>query len=309
MPNPLVSIALCTYNGERFLSQQLDSLLAQSSYKDIEIIAVDDCSTDNTWSILQEYAGKDERLVPYKNENNLGHTLNFEKAISLCKGEYIALSDQDDIWETDKIASLMENVGDAVLIYHDSDFIDEQGQRIGNNSMASKHRMYHDESCLPVILGNNIHGHAMLFAGKLKDHLFPFDKGFSHDWAIAFAAFNLGSVKYLDNILVHYRQHQYAVTDFLEQRKEGAHSPKHGLERLGVSSAWLHYCLTFKHKKEPEITNTACRLFIDLMNGKNKFKCFLFMLKHFDLAFYTMNHKKRGYFSKVNFVRKLVFGQ
>ena len=306
MLNPLVSIALCTYNGDRFLSQQLDSLLAQS-YKDIEIIAVDDCSTDNTWGILQEYVSRDNRLKPYKNEHNLGHTLNFEKAISLCKGVYITLSDQDDIWETDKIESLMENIGEAILIYHNSDFIDEQGQRIGDRSMASKHRMYDGESCLPVIIGNNIHGHAMLFAGKLKDHLFPFDKDFSHDWAIAFAAFNLGPVKYLDKILVHYRQHRSAVTDFLEQRKGGARTPKHGLERIGVSTAWLHYCLSFKSKKEPEITNTACKLFLDLMGGKNKFQCFLFMIKHFDLLFYTMNNKKRGLFSKLNFVRKLCY--
>lgn len=306
MPDPLVSIAVCTYNGDRFLSEQLDSLLAQS-YNNIEIIVTDDCSTDNTWGILQDYAGKDARLKHHINEHNLGHTLNFEKAISLCKGEYIALSDQDDIWETDKIATLMKNVGDAMLIYHNSDFIDEQDQRIGNSSMASKHRMYDGESCLPVILGNNIHGHAMLFSGKLKDHLFPFDKGFSHDWAIAFAAFNLGSVKYLDKILVHYRQHQYAVTDFLEQRKKGAHASKHGLERLGVSAVWLKYCLDFKDKKEAEITNRACQLFLDLMCGKNKFQCFLFMLKHFDLLFYTVNQRKRGFFSKLNFARKLCY--
>lgn len=306
MSNPLVSIALCTYNGERFLSEQLDSILAQS-YKNIEVIATDDCSSDNTWGILQEYANKDKRLMPYKNEQNLGHTLNFEKAISLSKGEYVAPSDQDDIWERDKIATLIENVGDAALIYHNSDFIDEQGQRIGNSSLVSNHRIYDGESCLPVILGNNIHGHTMLFSGKLKDYLFPFDKGFSHDWAIAFAAFNLGSVKYLDKILVHYRQHQNAVTDFLEYRKDKEHLSKHGLERLGANAAWLHYCLNFKPKKQPEITNTACKLFLDLMNGKNKFQCFLFMLKYFDLLFYTMNHKKRGFFSKLNFVRKLCY--
>ena len=306
MPNPLVSIALCTYNGERFLSEQLDSLLGQS-YKNIEILAIDDCSSDKTWSILQEYANKHERVKPYRNEYNLGHTLNFGKAISLCKGEYIALSDQDDIWETDKIASLIENVGDVVLIYHDSDFIDERGKRIGGRSMASNHYMYDGESSLPIILGNNIHGHTMLLASKLKDYLFPFDKDFSHDWAIAFAAFNLGSVKYLDKILVHYRQHQYAVTDFLEQRKDRPGSIKQGLERLGVSTAWLQYCLDFEPKTEPEITDIACKFFLDLMNGKNKFQCFLFMIRHFDMLFCTMNQKKRGFFNKLNFARKLCY--
>lgn len=305
--NPLVSIALCTYNGERYLSMQLDSLLEQS-HKKIEIIAVDDCSTDNTWKILQDYAGKDSRLHPYKNNQNLGHTLNFEKAISLCMGEYIALSDQDDIWETDKIKSLVEKTSDAVLIYHDSDFMDEHGKRIGNNSMSSTHRMYSGENCLPVILANCIHGHAMLFHSKLKDYLFPFDKKLSHDWAIAYAALNAGSIKYIDKVLVHYRQHPYAITDFLERRDGGAVADKvRGLGRLGVNSVWLRYCLSFKHKKDPAIINTACNLFLDLMNDRNKFKCFLFMIKYFDLLFYTMGSKNRGFISKVNFVRKLCY--
>jgi len=305
--NPLVSIALCTYNGERFLSQQLDSILTQS-YRNIEIVAVDDCSTDNTWNILQDYRTKDNRLQPYKNEHNLGHTLNFEKAMMMCKGEYIALSDQDDIWETDKIKCLIENISDAVLAYHDSDFIDEHNKRIGSNSMSSTHRMYAGGNCLPVILANCIHGHAMLFHSRLKDDLFPFDKEFSHDWAIAYAALNAGSIKYIDKVLVHYRQHPYAITDFLERRDGEAGADKvRGLGRLGVNSVWLRYCLNFKHKKDPAIANTACNLFLNLMNGRNKFKCFLFMIKYFDLLFYTMGNKDRRFISKVNFVRKLCY--
>ena len=126
-----VSVAIPVYNSAKQLAVTLDSLAHQTMpASDFEIICVNDCSTDNTWSILQQYADKDERVKPYRNEYNLGHTLNFGKAISLCKGEYIALSDQDDIWETDKIASLIENVGDVVLIYHDSDFIGERCKRI-----------------------------------------------------------------------------------------------------------------------------------------------------------------------------------
>src|ERR1700761_5678732 len=100
MSNSLVSIALCTYNGEQFIDSQLDSILAQS-YPNIEIIAVDDCSTDATWEVLQDYAQKDKRVRACRNEHNLGHTLNFQKAIALATGEYIALCDQDDIWVAD----------------------------------------------------------------------------------------------------------------------------------------------------------------------------------------------------------------
>ena len=305
--NPLVSIALCTYNGEKFLAKQLDSLLSQQ-YENIEIIAVDDCSTDTSWDILQTYARMDTRLHIYKNEYNLGHTCNFEKAIKLCTGNYIALADQDDIWEQDKIQILVQSIGDNVMIYHNSDFIDEQDKRIGNSAMASQNRMYDGESSLPVILANCIHGHAVLFDSKLKEYLFPFSKNFSHDWAIVFAAFNTGSVKYINSVLVHYRQHQNSITDFLERGKKVTLAKKGGnLAWLPVNKDWLNYCLNFKYKKEPYLIDEACVLFSEVINGKSKFRCFIFMMKYFDLLFYTMGYKRRGFLSKVNFVRKLCF--
>src|SRR5476649_2579474 len=95
---PLVSIALCTYNGARFLSQQLDTLVNQT-YRPIEIIVVDDCSTDDTFAILTEYAGRYPNFKIYRNDVKLGFTANFEKAVKLCTGDLIALCDQDDLWD------------------------------------------------------------------------------------------------------------------------------------------------------------------------------------------------------------------
>src|SRR3569833_676088 len=138
---PLVSIALCTYNGQEFLSPQLDSLLSQDYYN-IEIVVIDDCSTDNTWHILQQYANEDKRVKLHRNERNIGNIHNFERAIKLCKDELIALADQDDIWESVKIKTLAEAIGDNILVYHNSDFIDEKDRRIGDVTMASRFRMY-----------------------------------------------------------------------------------------------------------------------------------------------------------------------
>jgi glycosyltransferase involved in cell wall biosynthesis len=304
---PLVSIALCTYNGSKYLSLQLDTLINQT-YNNIEIIAVDDCSTDDTRDVLNGYALKDNRVKLYCNELNIGYTRNFEKAIELCNGDYITLCDQDDLWEVDKIEVMMASVGEHIMVYHDSDFIDEHGNRIGHDTMASKHRMYDGNSCLPVIIGNTIHGYAILFNSKLKQYLRPFDGKFSHDWAIVFAAFNIGSVKYVNKVLVHYRQHQNAQTDFLEQRKKNTSSRGNkNLQRLPVTADWLNYCLKFEHKKEPDLINKACKLFLDLMKGKNRYRCFIFMMKHFHLLFYSMSNKRRGFFSRVNFVRKLCY--
>src|SRR5690606_18169426 len=108
-------IALCTYNGGKYLIEQLDSLVKQD-YPNIEIIIVDDCSKDTTLSILNSYSLHYPNIKIHVNENNLGYKKNFEKAIQLCNGEYIALSDQDDIWKLDKISKLINSIEKSVLI-------------------------------------------------------------------------------------------------------------------------------------------------------------------------------------------------
>ncbi len=83
---PLVSIALCTYNGAEYLPGQLDTLVNQT-YKAIEIVVVDDCSTDETFTILTNYAAKYPQFKLYRNKSNLGFATNFERAVILCEGE------------------------------------------------------------------------------------------------------------------------------------------------------------------------------------------------------------------------------
>lgn len=98
-----VSVALCTYNGENYLHEQIDSILNQTVQVD-EIVICDDGSNDKTIEILFEYQKKHPDFFKvYQNENNLGFIKNFEKAINLCKNEIIIISDQDDIWEKDKV--------------------------------------------------------------------------------------------------------------------------------------------------------------------------------------------------------------
>src|ERR1700748_3070750 len=94
---PLVSVAMCTYNGEKYIRQQLDSILNQT-WRNLEIVIVDDGSSDDTFAIISEYAEKDSRIKCFKNEVNLGFNKNFEHAVELTTGDYIAISDQDDIW-------------------------------------------------------------------------------------------------------------------------------------------------------------------------------------------------------------------
>ena len=116
---PRVSIALATYNGEKYLSEQLDSFLHQSLLPD-EIVVCDDASSDGTLKILEAFKQKAPFSVKiFRNDTNLGYVRNFEKALTLCKGNVIFLSDQDDVWFHDKIEVLVnhlsENLGCHLL--------------------------------------------------------------------------------------------------------------------------------------------------------------------------------------------------
>ena|SRR5687768_13043207 len=103
----LVSVVMCTYNGGKFLQQQVDSILAQT-YRNIELLIVDDTSSDNTVQLLEEYRKKDSRIRYVVNPANLGYNKNFEIAFGLARGNYIAPSDQDDIWKANKIEIMMK---------------------------------------------------------------------------------------------------------------------------------------------------------------------------------------------------------
>ena len=303
---PLVSVALCTYNGEKFLRKQLDSLLAQG-YKNIEIIIVDDQSHDNTWSIIQEYAEKDKRIFAYQNKLNIGYIRNFEKAILLCRGDYIALADQDDIWENQKIQVLVDSIGDNILVYHNSDFIDADDKRIGDLTMASKYRMYEGNSCLPFIVSNCVSGHAAMFKKELTEYLFPFNNENCHDWWIAYVAFNVGNVKFVDQVLVHYRQHPETVTDSLRLQPQKKQKKKSkNIDRIAVNLKWVNYLSNFRYNKESGVIKKAYESFANLRQGKHRARVALFLIRHYDDLFYIFG-KRRGFFSKVNFVRKICY--
>lgn len=137
---PLISIAIATYNGEKYLKEQLDSIYAQT-YKNIEVVVTDDCSTDKTVEILDKYA-KTHGLKYFVNEKNLGFVKNFEKAMTLCKGKFVALADQDDIWEKNKIQILYGHIGDSLLIHSDASLIDAEGEIINTSYKQSSHKVF-----------------------------------------------------------------------------------------------------------------------------------------------------------------------
>lgn len=219
-PTPLVSVVLTTYNGETFLEEQLDSLFRQT-YSPIEVIAVDDGSHDNTLLILNRYAAAHPNMKVFANEANLGYIKNFEKGCKLSQGALIALCDQDDYWDKEKIKKMAEAIGEHPLIYCDSRLCDEKLQDLGRNISDIVHNQDFD-NCLQLAVMCRMYGHALLFSRSLFDKAHPFLEVIPHDWWLAFTATLNGGVKYLPEPLVYYRQHAANVFGVIGgKRKKG----------------------------------------------------------------------------------------
>ena len=213
--NPLLSIALCSYNGEEFISEQVYSILNQT-YQNFELIISDDYSTDKTLTILENFAQKDERIILLKNKINKGYIRNFEKAISHCKGEIIFLSDQDDIWDEHKLSKVSQSFNnDVKLVFHDSLFIDLKGKSL-NKKASDRFRLTEEVSPLSFLLFNGISGHALAFKKSLVNLILPLPEIVHHDCWISFVASCKGQVIFIPNTLVNYRQHPKSETDLLK---------------------------------------------------------------------------------------------
>lgn len=212
----MISIAMATYNGERFLRSQLDSILSQT-YHDIELIICDDNSTDSTRLILQDYEKNNSRIKLYFNESNLGFIKNFEKAISLCSGDYIALSDQDDIWEEYKLEHLLQNIGNNDFICSNSLLIDENGnsKNITMKDTCNYHWIPKSQEALfkRILFTNIVQGSTMLAKSDFLKSCssVPAEIGF-HDYWFALNACAKNGFAYLDECTIKYRQHTKNVT-------------------------------------------------------------------------------------------------
>lgn len=204
---PLISVAMTTFNGEMFLVEQINSILNQT-YKNIEIIISDDCSSVDTINILKKFETRNNVSVFY-NKENIGFIKNFEKAISLCSGDYIALADQDDIWLTDKIEQLVNNIGSNLCIHSDATLIDQNGREIADSFSRSTQKLCYPNSYLDLILNGCLTGCTCLFSKELVSKIVPIPKNIdSHDKWIGLVAFNENALTYLDLPTIMYRQHE-----------------------------------------------------------------------------------------------------
>lgn len=236
---PLISIALCTYNGSAFLREQLDSILAQR-YAHWELVVVDDGSTDPTRAILEEYAGNDARISLHYNRQNLGYNKNFEKALGLCQSDLIAICDQDDIWHPEKLEKQVQLIGNHTLVYHDSEFVNAEGRSM-NRRISDKLNFYRGNAPEVFLFLNCVSGHSILLKKEVLQKSLPFPDNFHYDQWLAFNAACLGNIDFVPETLVKYRQHATNNTDILALKKV-AKSADQKAAALEQESSWLRLC-------------------------------------------------------------------
>jgi glycosyltransferase involved in cell wall biosynthesis len=218
-----ISIALCTYNGECFLQDQLESLANQTLLPK-ELIVVDDNSTDNTVEILSSFAASSPFVVTIeKNTTNIGPVLNFSKAIAMCKGNYVATCDQDDVWLPEKLENTMKAMrqGESVygsstplLVHTDLRVVVGEERRLLHPSfmvmMNIRHRS--DDPIKVLLVQNFVTGCTMLVNRSLVREALPIPpSAVMHDWWFALIAAVRGRILYLPSPSILYRQHSANV--------------------------------------------------------------------------------------------------
>lgn len=204
-----VSVVMCTYNGEKFLREQLDSIVKQT-YPLHELIVQDDGSSDGTMAILEEYAERYPYMQVYRNESPKGINGNFISSIRRATGDFIAISDQDDIWEPYKIELQIQTIGSCLL-----------SSGITKPFTTNPDVAIHFDGRVPnygverVMFVGSLPGHTMLFRREFLsiipeiDHWLEF---FMYDHLFQIVASAYGSVSFCDRILVNQRRHLNAAT-------------------------------------------------------------------------------------------------
>jgi len=206
---------MATHNGERFVREQIESILNQE-FEAFELLVADDASVDKTREILREYAASDSRIRLIFRDTPLGYVKNFEALLNEASGDYIALSDQDDRWHRKKILRQMEAMHQAqketpgaILVHSDLSLIDERGERLADSYFRKKGYRFRDEkSVAQMISRGGVMGNTVLINRPLLNRALPFpDKLVHHDYWLGVVAELFGRRVTISEPLVEYRVH------------------------------------------------------------------------------------------------------
>ena len=195
-----ISVCMATYNGEKYIRQQLDSILSQLAPND-ELIISDDGSADRTLEIIASY---DDNRIRKFDSSFKNVKLNFANALAQVKGDVVFLSDQDDIWRSDKVEKSIKSLQNNLLVFSNAQVFEE-----GN--LESEKLLY---NCIKPtgffknFIKNNFIGATMAFKADLLKVALPFPKNIPmHDVWLGLLAEANGDTAYIDQPLIYYRRH------------------------------------------------------------------------------------------------------
>ena len=311
----MIEILLATYNGERFLPEQIESITSQS-FKDYHILASDDNSSDCTFEILRSYESVLGEKIRVVQSNTHSAKENFYNLLDMADAEYIALCDQDDFWESDRLKKSLKSIKrlerrygkeTPILVHSDLEIVDEnlnsQNKKMSELTGISEAIKYAKEeskylytistkeSFSRYLVENNITGNTVIINKALLDIYKRPKVSFMHDWWLGLIAFTFGKVGYLNECLVKYRQH--------ESNELGAKNPLelHNIKKRNKQRIRENYDCMFAQVEE------FLRLYKDEL-GKSRSADTYFARKYLN-AFANMKSKNRV--SKIRDILKYSF--
>lgn len=221
MKNPVVDILLPTYNGERYIREQIESILSQT-HQDWRLLIRDDGSSDGTMDRLKDYLGSypQKMVLVEDHKGHLGACQSFAALLNHSTSDYVAFCDQDDIWFPEKIEltlnrmTRLETTCDKPALVHTDVKVVDENLRLLSDSFWKYQRVNPDRKNLNhLLIQNNVTGCATMINRRLKEISLPIPPGaIMYDWWIALVASALGVIDYIDTPTMRYRQHSRSDT-------------------------------------------------------------------------------------------------
>lgn len=301
---PLVSIALCTYNTGKFLTPLLESLL-QQTWENTEIVCCDDNSGDDTLQTLERFSRENPgKFKIYPNSSNLGYIKNFEKCLSLCSGELIAIADHDDTWKPHKIETLVDALGDAMMVYSDSVYMDEHGNEL-NRKISDTFRLHDQPHPNAFIFYDFVWGHTVLLKKELLPYALPVPGNMPYDTWLAYTAASVSYIKYVGETLTRWRQHSDSFTALMyEKNKQRGETKNRKYEEHAEKLERIRLLKENKHCTNKTFMEQLYSYFESLRRGFS-WPLFFLLARHQKTLFPIW---RRSYLSKLNEFRKMARG-
>lgn len=228
-----ISVVVCTYNGEKFITSQIESILSQTVKPD-EIVIFDDCSTDNTVKILEEMYSAQKNIYIYVNKENIGCVKNFERALKHSSGDIIFFADQDDIWKNrkiEKVVNIFNKNEETLMVFSDGEMIDGEENILGQTlwdyfGLKKRINNFSKDAFKCLLTGSYITGATMAIKREMLLYCLPLPEEFMHDSWLAYIASSFNKLNICEDRLIFYRVHESQQIGLQKKSKKGIYFEK-----------------------------------------------------------------------------------